>query len=76
MADFSKQWCEKNDPNMPYDFDILAEAKNLLPNHYIPSICEGYGFLAIGKDEQGDILLGFEDDLGNVKWESYNNIVK
>ncbi len=23
MADFSKQWCDANDPDMPSDFDIL-----------------------------------------------------
>jgi hypothetical protein len=23
MADFSKQWCEINDPDMPWDFDIF-----------------------------------------------------
>ena len=26
MADFSKQWCEINDPSMTSDFDILEEA--------------------------------------------------
>ena len=55
MADFSKQWCELNDPEMPSDFDILEEANKLEPNNYIPMICEGYGFIAIGKDER--ILL-------------------
>ena len=30
MADFSKQWCEINDPDMPWDFDILEEAEKLL----------------------------------------------
>jgi hypothetical protein len=49
MADFSKQWCELNDPEMPSDFDILEEANKLEPNNYIPMICEGYGFIAIGK---------------------------
>ena len=32
MADFSKQWCEINDPEMPYDFDILEEAAKCKPN--------------------------------------------
>lgn len=76
MADFSKQWCENNDPDMPHDFDILAEAEKLSPNQYVPFICEGYGFVAIGKGKDGEILLAVYHDEENVKWESYNNIVK
>ena len=32
MADFSKQWCEANDPEMPYDFDILEVFSRLKRN--------------------------------------------
>ena len=28
MADFSKQWCESYDPDMPWDFDIIEEANH------------------------------------------------
>ena len=76
MADFSKQWCEFNDPEMPSDFDILEEANKLEPNNYIPMICEGYGFIAIGKDEHDDIMLVFRDNKDNIKWENYNNVIK
>lgn len=77
MADFSKQWCEANDPEMPWDFDILEEAKKLDPDHYIPMICEGYGFLAIGKTREGEILLAVKDySTEETNWVSYNEIVK
>ncbi|CAB4138486.1 hypothetical protein UFOVP331_66 [uncultured Caudovirales phage] len=76
MADFSKQWCEFNDPEMPSDFDILEEANKLEPNNYIPMICEGYGFIAIGKNEHDDIMLAFRDNKDNIKWENYNNVIK
>jgi hypothetical protein len=76
MADFSKQWCEVNDPDMPHDFDILEEANNLEPNHYISMICEGFGFVAIAKDEHNNIMLAFQDDENNITWEDYNNIIK
>ena len=59
MADFSKQWCEKNDPDMPWDFDILEEAKKLRPGSYMHAICEGYGFSEIIKDNNNNIKLGF-----------------
>jgi hypothetical protein len=47
MADFSKQWCDQNDPDMPYDFDVIEEFKKLSEDCWIPIICEGYGFLGI-----------------------------
>ena len=53
MAEFSKQWCEINDPDMPWDFDIFEIANNLTQNFYIPYICEGFGFSAIGKFAEG-----------------------
>jgi hypothetical protein len=76
MANFSKQWCEINDPNMSSDFDILEEANNIEFNQYVPMICEGYGFVAISKDKYVGILLAFEDNEGNIKWESYYNVIK
>lgn len=53
MAEFSKQWCELNDPDMPWDFDIVEVANNLKQNFYKPYICEGFGFSAIGKFGDG-----------------------
>ena len=54
MADFSKQWVEKNDPNMGWDFDIEAIAVDMKPGTINPYyICEGLGCVAIGKDENG-----------------------
>jgi hypothetical protein len=77
MAEFSKQWCEINYPGMSGDFDILEEANKLNPNNYIPMICEGYGFVAIAKDETGEILLALKDwDTDTTSWVPYNEIVK
>lgn len=77
MAEFSKQWCDRNDPGgITPSFDILEEANNLEPEHYIPIICEGYGFVAISKDEYGGIHLAFRDNEDNVNWVDYNEIVK
>ena len=47
MADFSKQWCEINDPDMPSDFDILEIAAELEPGYFKHMICEGFGFTII-----------------------------
>jgi hypothetical protein len=76
MAEFSKQWCEINDPQMPWDFDILEIASNLDKEYYSPQICEGFGFLAIGKNADGDIILAFENEDETVSWKSYNEVIK
>lgn len=77
MADFSKQWCELNDPEMPWDFDILEVAKRLEPEYGICYICEGFGFTLIAKNEKGDIVLGFPDYVTDtMEWKTYNEIIK
>ena len=77
MADFSKQWCEANDPEMPWDFDILEEADKLQPDYYISVICEGYGFSVIYKDKKGNILLAFDNyQDGTTEWKPYNQVIK
>ena len=77
MADFSKQWCDINDPEMPYDFDILEEFGKLPKNHYIPMICEGFEFIAIMREGEDACLLAFYDDSvdGGVVWEEYHQFI-
>ena len=85
MAEFSKQWAEKNDPEMPWDFDILEIADTLEPNYYSSYICEGYGFIAIAKDGNGDIMLGIPTGESNlnedgtyvdeVNWKSFDEVI-
>ena len=76
MAEFSKQWCEINDPEMPWDFDILKVAEELEPEYGLPYICEGLGFTFIAKDEKGDIILGFPDYITDImEWKTYNEVI-
>ena len=53
-------------------FDILEEAHKLKPDHYVSIICEGFGFLGIGKTSDGKIQLYFGPDV----WIDYDKIVK
>ncbi len=78
MADFSKQWCEINDPEMPSDFDIWEEYDKLEPNTYVSVICEGFGFTAIGKIDDNCMLAIPVDDApyGTVIWKAYEQIIK
>lgn len=76
MADFSKQWCELNDPEMPWDFDILEEAAKLDNGYLTGLICEGFGFIGIAKNSEGDIKLAFgEGGTDQVIWKSYDEVI-
>jgi len=78
MAEFSKQWCDINDPEMPHGFDIMVEYDLLEDGHYIPLICEGFGFTAIGNLD-GKCMLAIPVDnapYGTIIWKSYDKIVK
>lgn len=81
MAEFSKQWCELYDPELPWDFDIMEEFHKLTPGNYVPYICEGFSFIAIGKTEDSEeecILAMPVDDapFGTVTWKKYKDIIK
>lgn len=77
MAEFSKQYCENHDMGIEGDFDILEIFGNLKINHYISCICEGYGFIAILKDDNNDCLLGIPNyDTDLVDWKKYEEIIK
>ena len=74
MADFCKQYCEIYDPEFPFDFDIEEMAESIPNNHYIPIICEGFGFLAIERGNDGKIYLIFdagEDGVDKMEYETF-----
>ncbi len=86
MAEFSKQWAEINDPEFGWDFDIEEVSNQLDPNHYVPMICEGFGFVAIGRDENYNVLLAMPtgetetDETGQISdkviWQAYEDVIK
>ena len=73
MADFSKQYCSTHDMGFDGDFDILEEWNMLKPGYCVNLICEGYGFNAICKSEDGEeCLLHFpEGDETGTHWINY-----
>lgn len=76
MADFSKQWCDLNDPEMPHDFDIEEIAATLKPDYYKSFICEGFGFSAIGKDTEDNIILFFREELQDQQHKGWVDYVE
>lgn len=75
MAEFSKQYCEQHMPDFPHDFDIEEIAKDLPNDHYTPIICEGFGFIAIGKNDEGQTVLAFREG-GEIVWKKYESLCK
>lgn len=73
MAEFSKQWCEKHDPEgIKPDFDIMEIFNGLEEEDtYTSVICEGYGFIAIGKKKDNpnpELLFGFDQAIKQGYW--------
>lgn len=78
MADFSKQWAELYDHEFPWDFDIEKIAKDLHKGNYYPIICEGFGFIAISKTEEGKTNLAFQiEEYGTkrIEWIDYDTFM-
>jgi hypothetical protein len=83
MAEFSKQYCDNNqDLEMSPDFDITEISESLEKGSYLPMICEGYGFIAICKDSDGEIFLAIpsgglsEDGDTLVDWKPLTEIIQ
>jgi hypothetical protein len=76
MAEFSKQYCEIWDPGFPYDFDVNEIAKGLVKGNYYPIICEGFGFVAIAKDRNEQILVAFQDqEEDRLVWQDFDSFI-
>jgi hypothetical protein len=75
MAEYSKQFCEMYAKDIPYTFDIMEEANKLDNDTAVNISCEGYGFIAIGKDAIGNILLAMKTDEEIAPWKPYLEVV-
>lgn len=76
MAEFSKQYCEVWDHGFPHDFDVYEIAKDLMKGNYYPIICEGFGFVAIAKDRNEQILVAFQgEEEDTIVWQDFDNFM-
>jgi len=83
MADFCNKCSDEMfGDNLPPDIDVYELAKTIPKGSYMPVICEGCGMLAISKTDTGELLLGYEDASGEIKfmpikeWEDKKNHIK
>lgn len=64
MANYSKEFNEELG-----DFSILDEFDRLEPNQKVNTMCEGFGFVALSKNLNGDKLVGFKNFRNDeMKW--------
>ena len=75
MAEFSKQYCDVWDRGFPHDFDVFEIAKDLIKGNYYPIICEGFGFVAIAKDRNEQILVAFQGEEDTLVWQDFDNFM-
>ena len=80
MAEFSKQWLEVNGDGETggWDFDIEAVASTISNSHYSHYICEGFGFVAIGKNEIGETILAYrnwESNTDEIQWKNLIDVI-
>jgi hypothetical protein len=69
MADFSKQYCEKYEPQLKGDFDIDEVFNDMPVSSFKPMICEGFGFFGLHKDVDSRRYCLFGEDWGHVPYE-------
>jgi hypothetical protein len=69
MAEFSKQYCERYDPEMKSDFDIEDIFNDMPFSSFRAIICEGYGFFGLHKDVDGRRFCLFGDEWAHIPYE-------
>ncbi len=69
MADFSKQYVERYDSDMKWDFDIDEVFDEMPVSSFKPIICEGFGFFGLHKDVDGRRYCLFGDDWAHIPYD-------
>lgn len=77
MSEFSKQFCDKYDPQTPYDFDLDELYAQLQPGQSAPVICEGFGFTHIAKSDDGTrqvVFTNWAEEGDDYKFVNYDDL--
>jgi hypothetical protein len=78
MAEFSKQYCETHDMGFDGDFDVYEIWNNLQEGYMGSYICEGFGFIGIGKlHNSPDTISVFIPDstMDSGRWVDFEEMV-
>lgn len=71
MAEFSKEYCLEKNMGFEGDFSIKEIFEKLEKDDHVGVICEGYGFMAIARNQENQCLLAYRDDDFDVIWDEY-----
>lgn len=71
MAEFSKEYCFEKNMGFEGDFSIKEIFENLEKDDHISIICEGYGFMAIARNQEDQCLVAYRDDDFDIIWDEY-----
>jgi hypothetical protein len=76
MASFSKQYIKNSNLDFKWDFDLEEIFNSLEKGYYYPALCEGFGFTAVGKDNDGNEMVfirDFDNEDGG-EWIQYEEL--
>jgi len=71
MSEFSKEYCIERNMGFEGDFSIEEEFNKLEKDHCTGMICEGYGFLAIARNQDDECLLAYRGEDCEIIWDEY-----
>jgi hypothetical protein len=68
MAEFSKEYCIERNMGFQGDFSIEEEFNQLEKDNCTGIICEGYGFIAIARNQEDQCLVAYRDADDDIVW--------
>ena len=71
MAEFSKEYCIERNMGFEGDFSIEEEFNKLEKDYDIGIVCEGYGFIAIARNQDDECLLAYRGEDHEIIWDEY-----
>lgn len=71
MAEFSKEYCLEKNMEFEGDFSIKEIFEKLEKDDYVGVICEGYGFMAIARNQEDLCLLAYDDGDNGIIWDEF-----
>jgi hypothetical protein len=71
MAEFSKEYCIERNMGFEGDFSIEEEFNKLDKDHHTGMICEGYGFIAIARNQEDQCLVAYRDADDDIIWDEF-----
>lgn len=71
MAEFSKEYCIEKNMEFQGDFSVEEEFNHLEKDNYTGMICEGYGFIAIARNQEDQCLVAYRDADDGIIWDEF-----